>query len=157
MNGIERAIEVVERRAESHKVNCAKARSEMRGVTADLFYELGDECAVILNALRAITPSDEEARPKAADYLDAMQDHEPDVPSAARAVRAARPKSDEEARLREALGELTVTAKLLLANAHGCAQHHHSVDYQEQGLPGWLADCEASISKAAALSGDKTP
>ncbi|WP_422366381.1 hypothetical protein [Pelagibius sp.] len=65
------------------------------------------------------------------------------------------PTQPEDKGLREALTSLLKTAKLLYQNAEGCAVNHHALDYHEQGLPGWLADCLSDIAeaeKALALS-----
>lgn len=50
-----------------------------------------------------------------------------------------------------ALADLRKSAALLLQNSIGCAANHYGDDYQIHGLPGWLADCEASIEAAAEL------
>ena len=47
--------------------------------------------------------------------------------------------------LLEALEGLRKTAQLLFDNAVGCAVNHHSLDFEQQGLPGWLVDAEAEI------------
>lgn len=43
---------------------------------------------------------------------------------------------------------LLTAAKLLYANAEGCAVNHYSDDFAIHGLPGWLADCAADIQAA---------
>lgn len=48
--------------------------------------------------------------------------------------------------------QLLTTAKLLYANAVGCAQNHYGEDFYLHGMPGWLADCLKDIEAAAALS-----
>lgn len=49
------------------------------------------------------------------------------------------------------LDRLIAAAKLLYANAEGCAVNHHGEDFSVHGLPGWLADCAADISAAQSL------
>ena len=53
-------------------------------------------------------------------------------------------------KLREAMKSLVRTAQLLQQNAEGCAVNHHGLDFQEQGLPGWLRDTQKSIDAAYA-------
>ncbi|MEP9376154.1 hypothetical protein ABLE91_05530 [Aquabacter sp. CN5-332] len=55
-----------------------------------------------------------------------------------------------EALEREAFKHLLLTAKLLYQNAVGCAVNHYAVDFETQGLPGWLADSWAHIEAAEA-------
>lgn len=54
---------------------------------------------------------------------------------------------------------LLSAAKLLQANAEGCAANHYADDLVFQGLPGWLADTAADIERArqalAALEGPR--
>jgi hypothetical protein len=52
--------------------------------------------------------------------------------------------------LRESLKSVVRTAQLLQQNAEGCAVNHHVLDFEEQGLPGWLRDTKASIDAACA-------
>lgn len=40
---------------------------------------------------------------------------------------------------------LLTTAKMLYANSLRCAELHHGLDVELNGLPGWLADCKADI------------
>lgn len=47
---------------------------------------------------------------------------------------------------------LLTTAKLLYANAVGCAQIHYGEDYNLHGMPGWLSDCRADIEAAEAIA-----
>lgn len=61
-------------------------------------------------------------------------------------------EAEEAARLREGLSRLLTTAKLLYANAEGCAVNHYGEDFSIHGLPGWLADCQADIEHARALT-----
>lgn len=49
------------------------------------------------------------------------------------------------------LKRLTTTANLLHQNCVGCAINHHSLDFAQQGLPGWLADAEREIAEARSL------
>lgn len=49
------------------------------------------------------------------------------------------------------LERLIAAAKLLYANAEGCALNHHGADFELHGMPGWLADCAADIAAAQAL------
>ena len=65
--------------------------------------------------------------------------------------RAAKAEA-EVLRLRDALEDLRKSAALLQQNAEGCAVNHYGEDFAIHGLPGWLADTQASISRAAALS-----
>jgi hypothetical protein len=64
------------------------------------------------------------------------------------AMSAARPAVDEGV-----VRSLITTAKMLHANAVGCAQEHHSHDFAEQGMPGWLADAQHDIDAALATLG----
>jgi hypothetical protein len=51
---------------------------------------------------------------------------------------------------------LLTAAKMLYANAEGCAVNHYAGDFEQQGLPGWLNDCKADIETAdAALSASR--
>lgn len=50
--------------------------------------------------------------------------------------------------VREALGKLLLSAKLLQQNAEGCAVNHHALDFEQQGFPGWLIDTEKDIAEA---------
>lgn len=43
---------------------------------------------------------------------------------------------------------LLQAGRLLQANMLGCAQDHHSHDFAEQGMPGWLVDTQADIDAA---------
>lgn len=49
---------------------------------------------------------------------------------------------------REAFERLLTAAKMLYANAEGCAVNHHGADFALHGLPGWLADAQADILAA---------
>lgn len=84
------------------------------------------------------------------------QEHSTAVLEAADALEsAALPRQPD---LREALEDLLKTAKLLYANSEGCAVNHYGADFEEQGLPGWLDDCVASINRArAALAESEKP
>ena len=47
------------------------------------------------------------------------------------------------------IARLLTTAKLLYANAIGCAVNHHNEDFVRfHGKPGWLSDCEKDILAA---------
>lgn len=50
--------------------------------------------------------------------------------------------------MREALTGLVKTANILQQNAEGCAVNHHGLDFEQQGLPGWLRDTKAEIDRA---------
>lgn len=50
--------------------------------------------------------------------------------------------------IREALERLLMAAKLLQQNAKDCAVNHHGVDFEQQGMPGWLRDTKADIDTA---------
>jgi hypothetical protein len=50
--------------------------------------------------------------------------------------------------LKEAVERLLSAAKLLYANAEGCAVNHYGEDFALHGLPGWLAGCAADIETA---------
>ena len=64
-------------------------------------------------------------------------------------LRALSPKPPaDDTGLVEALRQLLVTAKLLYANAEGCAVNHYGNDHELHGLPGWLADSLNSIAEA---------
>lgn len=54
----------------------------------------------------------------------------------------------------EVVERLIKTAKLLLANAEGCAVNHHGRDFDQYGLPKWLDDCQADILAAEAALSD---
>lgn len=75
----------------------------------------------------------------------------PDGPEASSELTRLR---DEVKRLREALGKLRTTAALLQQNSEGCAVEHHGHDFQEFGMPGWLADTQADIEAARTALGD---
>lgn len=62
-----------------------------------------------------------------------------------------RDEANRNERLEAMLAELRQTAALLLQNSVGCAIHHHAVDFENEGLPGWLADCQIVIDKANEL------
>jgi hypothetical protein len=49
------------------------------------------------------------------------------------------------------LERLIATARLLYANAEGCAVNHHGADFELHGMPGWLTDCAADIAAAQSL------
>jgi len=49
------------------------------------------------------------------------------------------------------LERLIATARLLYANAEGCALNHHGADFELHGMPGWLTDCAADIAAAQSL------
>jgi hypothetical protein len=53
--------------------------------------------------------------------------------------------------LADALGRLTVAAKMLHANSVGCAVNHHGIDFETHGLPGWLSDAQRDIDRAVAI------
>jgi hypothetical protein len=60
----------------------------------------------------------------------------------------------------EAMARLITAAKMLLANAEGCAANHHGYDMEIHGPPGWLADCandieSARVALSKALGGDR--
>ena len=55
-----------------------------------------------------------------------------------------------ERRLIKAAKLLLTTAKLLWQNAERCAVNHHALDFEQQGLPGWLATAKADIDEAQA-------
>lgn len=52
--------------------------------------------------------------------------------------------------LTDALERLKTAATILQQNAVGCCADHHSVDFAEQGLPGWLKDTAVDIEIARA-------
>jgi hypothetical protein len=52
--------------------------------------------------------------------------------------------------MRDALEKLVRTASLLQQNSEGCAVNHHGLDFEQQGLPGWLRDTKAAIDDAQA-------
>ena len=52
--------------------------------------------------------------------------------------------------LTDALERLKTAATILQQNAVGCCADHHSVDFAEQGLPGWLIDTAVDIEFARA-------
>lgn len=59
---------------------------------------------------------------------------------------------------RDMLAGTLTAAKMLYANAVGCAINHYAGDFERQGLPGWLADCERDIlAFEAALSRSESP
>ena len=60
-------------------------------------------------------------------------------------------RGGREAELVKALERTIRTANLLLQNSIGCARVHHGVDLDAEGMPDWLADCEADIKQARAL------
>ena len=49
------------------------------------------------------------------------------------------------------LHRLLQSAKMLQNNAVGCAHNHHGHDFQEFGMPGWLADTHTDIFEAEAI------
>jgi hypothetical protein len=49
----------------------------------------------------------------------------------------------------EVFRKLLRTAQLLQQNSEGCAVNHHGLDFEQQGLPGWLADTQKAIDEAA--------
>ena len=53
------------------------------------------------------------------------------------------------------LSDLLITAKMLLANSHGCCANHYAEDYAVHGVPGWLLDSEHSINRARTALGEK--
>lgn len=55
-------------------------------------------------------------------------------------------------RLKAALGQLLVAARLLYANAEGCVVNHYAKDFATHGLPGWLTDCRTDIEAARAAT-----
>jgi hypothetical protein len=57
----------------------------------------------------------------------------------------------EERATATVIERLLSAAKLLYANAEGCAVNHYAGDFEQQGLPGWLIDCKADIEAAARL------
>ena len=57
----------------------------------------------------------------------------------------------------EAYHRLLTTAKLLYAQCEGCCVNHHSIDFEQQGLPGWLLDCERDIKAAESLANARGP
>lgn len=59
--------------------------------------------------------------------------------------------------MNDTLGRLLVSAKMLYANAEGCAINHYGEDFALHGLPGWLADCRSDISAAEAALASRTP
>lgn len=50
-----------------------------------------------------------------------------------------------------ALRNIIQSAKLLQQNSEGCAVDHFAHDFDEQGMPGWLADTQAHIVEAEAV------
>lgn len=62
-----------------------------------------------------------------------------------------RDEAERNEKLEEILDELRKTAALLLENSVGCAIEHHSIDFENEGLPGWLADCQLVIDKATEM------
>lgn len=54
------------------------------------------------------------------------------------------------------LERLIATARLLYANAEGCALNHHGADFELHGMPGWLTDCAADIAAAQSLGARAT-
>jgi hypothetical protein len=64
----------------------------------------------------------------------------------------------EKEALVRTLDGVTRTATLLQQNSVGCAQQHHGMDTELNGLPGWLRDTAASIDEAqATLAALKKP
>ncbi len=49
------------------------------------------------------------------------------------------------------LKALLISAKMLQQNAVGCAINHHGLDFEQQGLPGWLRDTKADIDAAESI------
>ena len=58
---------------------------------------------------------------------------------------------DRVAGLEEGLEVLRREATILCQNSMACAANHYGVDFSIFGMPGWLADSQARIEKAAAL------
>lgn len=78
-------------------------------------------------------------------------DRYPDQVVRARILEAADAIERLQAELAEAEGRcvrLLQAGRLLQANMLGCAQDHHSHDFAEQGMPGWLVDTQADIDAA---------
>lgn len=73
------------------------------------------------------------------------------TPERLRAVIAAPDQASEEEKneaivaMRADLVRLRLTARLLFQNSVGCAEQHHGLDVQENGLPGWLRDFKADL------------
>jgi hypothetical protein len=74
--------------------------------------------------------------------------------SAAR-LKVINEKLAERDTARNALRDLIRTAQLLQQNSEGCAVNHHGLDFEEQGLPGWLRDTAKSISAALVAVGQR--
>jgi hypothetical protein len=73
----------------------------------------------------------------------------------AEALSAAPP---QEALNPDVFRRLLRTAQLLQQNSEGCAVNHHGLDFEQQGLPGWLADTQRAIDEATlALSRPQSP
>jgi hypothetical protein len=97
----------------------------------------------------------EEARALAAESTVARLTSERDEArkqSAAR-LKVINEKLAERDTARNALRDLIRTAQLLQQNSEGCAVNHHGLDFEEQGLPGWLRDTAKSISAALVAVG----
>lgn len=68
----------------------------------------------------------------------------------ARLIAAAPSLLAEVRRLREALKELRLTARILYQNSIACGVQHHGRALDAPS-PGWLVDCDKVIAKAEAL------
>ena len=108
-----------------------------------------DEIEQMKSDMEAGTPDCLSVMPSSETVNRAVKIGGKDVVAADMRRRQRVPRLEAEVlRLREALEDLRKSAAMLQQNAEGC----YGEEFAIHGLPGWLADTKASISRAAALT-----
>jgi len=95
----------------------------------------GDLGGTLFNIVLAALPTDQHGDPM----------HPSEIAATITQLRA------RVAGLEEGLEVLRREATILCQNSMACAANHYGVDFSIFGMPGWLADSQARIEKAAAL------